>query len=92
LLDHWNGAEMPLGSVKLIALVGASPKPDRTSNRIVEFLQARRYRVTPVNSGAKIVWMQLGLSHDEAAAKTEKAGLTVMDCCPKIDLEQLGDG
>lgn len=36
--------------------------------------------------GAKGVWMQLGISHPEAAAKAEAAGLLVVqDHCVKID-------
>ncbi|MGE0253910.1 MAG: CoA-binding protein [Alphaproteobacteria bacterium] len=40
--------------------------------------------------GAKVVWMQLGIRHDEAARKAEEAGLTViMDRCPKIEFGRL---
>ena len=41
--------------------------------------------------GAKVVWMQLGVRHDEAAAKAQAAGLTViMDRCLKIEFGRLG--
>jgi uncharacterized protein len=40
-----------LTSVKTIALVGWSPKPDRPSHRVAAFLSARGYRVIPVNPG-----------------------------------------
>lgn len=38
----------------------------------------------------KVVWMQLGVEHEEAAAKAEAAGLTViMNRCPKIEYGRL---
>ncbi len=40
--------------------------------------------------GAKVVWMQLGVRHDEAAAKAERAGLkVVMNRCMKIEFGRL---
>jgi hypothetical protein len=37
-----------------------------------------------------VIWMQLGVRHDEAAAKAEAAGLkVVMDRCPKIEYGRL---
>ena len=124
-----------LRSVKTIALVGASLKPDRPSHEVMKFLQGRNYRVIPVNPGlagqvvlgeiareslaaiteqvdmvdifrrsemvapivdqaiaikAKVVWMQLGVRDDAAAAKAQAAGLIViMDRCPKIETLRL---
>jgi predicted CoA-binding protein len=38
----------------------------------------------------RVVWMQLGIRNDEAAARGEAAGLTViMDRCPKIEYGRL---
>lgn len=40
--------------------------------------------------GIRVVWMQLGVRNDEAAAKAEAAGLTVvMNRCPKIEYGRL---
>ena len=38
----------------------------------------------------KTVWMQIGVMHEEAAAKAEAAGLTVIqNRCPKIEYQRL---
>ena len=125
-----------LTSVKTIALVGWSPKPDRPSHGVAAFLKRRGYRVIPVNPGQagqqalgetvvanlaeagpvdmvdifrnseaaaavvdealslpvlpKVIWMQLGVSNDAAAAKAEAAGVkVVMNRCPKIEYARL---
>ena len=124
-----------LTSVKTIALVGWSPKPDRPSHRVAAFLKARGYRMIPVNPGqagqdalgetvvatlaeagpvdmvdifrrseeagavaddavrlgAKVVWMQLGVVDEAAAARARAAGVqVVMDRCPAIEIPRLG--
>ena len=122
--------------VKTIALVGASPRPDRPSNRVMAFLKRKGFRVIPVNpqalgetihgetvvgslqdiagpidmvdifrrssevapvvgeaiaKHAKIVWMQLGVRDDKAAAEAEAAGIdVVMNRCPAIEMPRLG--
>jgi len=124
-----------LESVRTIAVVGASPRPDRPSHRVMAFLQRSGYRAIPVNPtaagetingercrgtlseidepvdmvdifrrsehageavdeaiaiGAKVVWMQLGVRDDAAAARAEAAGLkVVMNRCPAIERPRL---
>jgi predicted CoA-binding protein len=125
-----------LESARTIAMIGASDRPDRPSNRVMKVLQEHGYRVIPVNpqitgehihgefvfhdltqigvpidivdifrrpiaageavdeaiaSGAKAVWLQLGVINEDAAARAEAAGLkVVMDRCPAIELPRLG--
>ncbi len=126
-----------LKSVHRIALVGASPKPERPSHQVMAFLLSRGYEVFPVNPGLagkeilgrrvhasladvpqavdmvdifrnaqaaggvvdealkldpppRVIWMQLGVRNDEAAARAEAAGLkVVMNRCPKIEIPRL---
>ena len=128
-----------LRSVKTIAMVGASAKWQRPSYFAMKYLQAKGYRVIPVNPGVagqeilgemvygsladvpgpfemvdifrnseaalgitqdavamaeekgiRVVWMQLGVVNDEAAALARESGLeVVMDRCPKIEFGRL---
>ena len=66
LTDSRDIADL-LQSVRIIALVGASDRPDRPSNGVMKFLQDHGYRVMPVNptiTGEHIhgeyVWRELG--------------------------------
>ncbi|MEM5477838.1 CoA-binding protein [Pacificibacter sp. AS14] len=40
-----------LTSTRVIVMVGASPRPERASNRVGNFLTAHGYKVIPVNPG-----------------------------------------
>src|SRR5215469_7054698 len=57
-------------------------RPSRDVSAIVE---------DAIAIGAKVVWMQLGIRNDAAAATAEKAGIeVVMNRCPKIEFGRLG--
>jgi len=128
-----------LGSVKTIAMVGASANTSRPSYFVLKYLVAKGYRVLPINPGLagqeiagqkvfasladlaapidmidifrnseaaldvvrevlplqeklgiKVIWMQLSVRNDDAAALAEAAGLkVVMNRCPKIEYGRL---
>jgi uncharacterized protein len=139
-LDHENYSDDYLHDilerVRTIAVVGASPRSQRPSHRVMAYLQRQGYRTIPVNPNAaggeingepvyaslaeipepvdmvdvfrrteaaggvvdeaiaiaaKVVWMQLGVRDDNAAARAEAAGLeVVMNRCPAIEIPRLG--
>lgn len=127
-----------LNDVRTIAMVGASSNWNRPSYFAMKYLQAKGYRVVPINPGsagtlilgehtykdlaemdaagikvdmvdvfqrsdrvgpiadaaiaigAKVLWTQLGVRNDEAAARAEAAGLKVVqNRCPKIEFSRL---
>jgi predicted CoA-binding protein len=52
----------------------------RKSEEVLPFVE------DAIDIGAKFIWMQEGIVNEEAAARAESAGLTViMDRCAKID-------
>lgn len=48
---HPDDLRAILRAAKVVALVGASANPARDSNEVMRFLQAKGYRVVPVNPG-----------------------------------------
>jgi predicted CoA-binding protein len=139
-MDHDNYPDAYLRdiltTVRTIAVVGASPRRERPSHRVMAYLQRHGYRAIPVNpnavgttingetvyaklsdvaepidmvdvfrrskmageavdqaiaAGAKVVWMQLGVRDDDAAARAEARGVkVVMNRCPAIEIPRLG--
>ena len=137
--DHYDDAYIAdrLGKVRTIAVVGASPKPERPSHGVARFLALHGYKVFAINPGQagrsiaglptygrladvpepidmvdvfrapeylaavvdealalsprpKLIWAQLGVRDDSAAAKAEAAGVAViMDRCPAIEIPRL---
>ena len=124
-----------LQDCRTIAVVGLSANPARPSFGVAQYMQARGYRIIPVNpnetsilsekcypslsqaaqhekfdlvncfrnsadippivdeavtlmavAGIQAIWMQQGISHAQAAATAEAAGLAVVqDRCLKIE-------
>ena len=99
LLEH--GFEVIPVNPKYDEILGQRCYPDLaaipTPVDIVDLFQ-RPERVPPfvdaaIDIGAKVVWMQLGIVHEEAAAKARAAGLeVVMDRCIKIEYARLFGG
>lgn len=123
-------------STEAIAVVGATPDPEKPGNFIPRYLQSQGYRIVPVTPshdevfdvstyaalsevdvpvdvvevfrpasealgivqdaialGVKVVWLQLGIVSEEAAAIGRQAGLTViMDRCMGATHRELGLG
>ena len=99
LLEH--GFEVIPVNPKYDEILGQKSYPDLASIPtpvdIVDIFQ-RPERVPPfvdaaIDIGARVVWMQLGIVHEEAAEKARKAGLdVVMDRCIKIEYARLFGG
>ena len=99
LLEH--GFEVIPVNPKYDEILGQKSYPDLASIPtpvdIVNIFQGPE-RVPPfvdaaIDIGARVVWMQLGIVHEEAAEKARKAGLdVVMDRCIKIEYARLFGG
>lgn len=99
LLDH--GFEVIPVNPKYDQILGqkcyADLKDIPTPVDVVDLFQ-RTERVPPfvdqaIEIGAKVVWLQLGIVHEEAAQKARDAGLeVVMDRCMKIEYARLFGG
>lgn len=99
LLDH--GFEVIPVNPKYDEILGQKCYADLraipTPIDVVDLFQ-RAERVPPfvdqaIEIGARVVWMQLGIVNEEAAAKARAAGLeVVMDRCMKIEYARLFGG
>ena len=53
--DRWQSEQIVqdvIASARTIAVVGLSPRPERTSHRISKYMQEHGYRIIPVNPNA----------------------------------------
>jgi predicted CoA-binding protein len=78
-----------------LAYAGLKDIPDEVD--VVDIFRAAEYVPAIVEasiaSGAKVVWMQEGVIHEEAAARAQQAGLTVvMDRCMRLEHLRLFGG
>ena len=99
LLDH--GFEVIPVNPKYPEILGQKCYADLrdipTPVDVVDLFQ-RVERIPPfvdqaIEIGAKVVWLQLGIIHEEAAQKARDAGLeVVMDRCMKIEYARLFGG
>ncbi|NNF77887.1 MAG: CoA-binding protein [Rhizobiales bacterium] len=78
------------GEIRGLPVVGSLKEIDQPVDMVQVFRTSEAaYGVTEeaIEIGAKVVWMQIGVRNDEAAALAEAAGLkVVMNRCPKIEL------
>ncbi len=78
------------GEIRGLPVAGSLKEIDQPVDMVQVFrTSAAAYGVTEeaIDIGAKVVWMQIGVRNDEAAALAEAAGLkVVMNRCPKIEL------
>jgi predicted CoA-binding protein len=94
-----------LRSARTIAVVGCSPRVERPSYGVARYLQARRYRIVPVNPGAQEILGERCYPTVTAAARdhtldivdvvrrSELAGAAVDDALPlrpRLIMLQLG--
>jgi len=99
MMDH--GFDIIPVNPKYEEILGQKCYPDLLSIPgqvdIVDLFQ-RKERIPPfvkdaISIKAKVIWMQLGIVHEEAAASARAAGLeVVMDRCIKIEYARLFGG
>ena len=79
-----------LQSCRTLAVVGLSPKPDRPSHEVACYLQARGYRIVPVNpamAGSRILGERVhaGLREADAAVRAEGGRIDMVDVFRKSE-------
>ena len=82
--------EQILHAAKTVAVVGLSPKPERASLEVAEYLQSQGYRIVPINpayAGQDILGENTYATLQEAADELAKDGtrIDVVDVFRKAD-------
>ena len=82
--------EQILRSAKTVAVVGLSPKPERASLEVAEYLQSQGYRIVPINpayAGQDILGEKTYATLQEAADELARDGIRidVVDVFRKAD-------
>ena len=79
-----------LARYRTIAIVGLSPRPDRPSNEVAQYMQAHGYRIIPVNpavAGTTILGEHCYATLTEAAAAlaVSNVDIEIVDCFRKSE-------
>ncbi len=86
--SHKSLSDLPDNLQKIVGVVDIFRKSQDVPPIVDQAIQLRRKNGKP-----DIMWMQLGIVNEEAAAEAREAGLIViMDRCMKVEIERIEKG